>query len=172
MKSTFYTKEEINRAIFKVLTTKYKKDAKEAHSIVEEVGYQVRKWDGTFDVQNPKTNRYVKIEINEEYNRGKLFMMSGRKYFKSLAEITPFDFVGQLETTHRVYYEPICDESEAYVKYHKIKDCDYMATSCDNDIKQTLKKIEGLQKDLIRYTEWKIEYEAKANNYRKEYGLK
>ena len=164
-----YTREELNNAIFLVLFKQYKKEAKEAHSIVGEAGYKIEKWDGSFEVKNPKTARYLHIHWGD-YS-GTLNMRSGSKRFKTTEELKRVDFVGQLDTTREVYFAPDEYESEALRKYSDIKHQDSMAELYDNDIKQTLKKIASLQDDLIRYTRWKAEYEAKAKECRKEYGL-
>ena len=173
MNITNYTKEEINNAIYKVLITQYKQDAKEAHKIVKEVGYEVYKYDGSFGVRNPKSYRSVHIDFSKYSNRGTLLIGSKRKRFDSCVELKPVDFVGQLETTRTAWQDPYFDEeSEALTKYHNIKHNEYMAKSYDDDIKKTLEEIADLQKKIIRYTEYKAEYKAKAENYRKEYGLK
>ena len=172
MNNTNYTKEALNRAIFKVLTTKFKKDAKESHRIVEDVGYEIIKWDGSFQVTNPNTNRYVRIEETQGfYTHYRLRIWTDHKEVKSVDELKAVDFVGQLETTRKPYYEPYETESEAYLKYRGIKNADYWAESADKHIKEILDKLSSLQKDLIYYTEEKAKYEAKAKSLRKEYGL-
>ena len=174
MEMTNYTKEEINDAIYKVVTTQFKKDAKESHRIVEEVGYKIIKCDGSFKVRNPETYRYVQVEFSHGYfYNAKVYTVSGCKYFRAEDGLKAFDFVGQLETTRKVYDEPDPDyyESEAVIKHSQIKSMDSLAKCYDNDIKTTLEKIAKLQEDLIRYTEYKIEYETKARNLRKKYGL-
>ena len=45
---------DLNFAIFKVLTTQFKKDAKPYHELVESFGYTIDKCDGTFRVKSKK----------------------------------------------------------------------------------------------------------------------
>ena len=61
MRNTMWTKEEINAAIYTVLTTQYKKNAPEAFEIVKAAGYAYDKNNGKFDVYNEKTHRRISL---------------------------------------------------------------------------------------------------------------
>ena len=172
MNDTNYTREEVNNAILKVLTTQFKRDAKESHKIVEEAGYEIYKYGGSFGVKNPKTHNIVRIDFSRGFNsRGRVNLRRNSKRFRSLEELKPIDFVGNLDTTRKAYCEWLPYESEAHRKYDEIKRSDCMAMSYDEYIKKTLDKLASLQKDLIRYTQEKADYEQKARDARKKYGL-
>ena len=52
----------LNEAIYTVLTTKYKKQAREAFKRVQDAGYEVYKNNGHFHIYNASTGKTIYIE--------------------------------------------------------------------------------------------------------------
>jgi hypothetical protein len=68
--------QNLNEAIFKVITTKYKKDAEDAHRIVKAAGYEVYKSDGWYVVRNDKTGK----AISSFYHKTHHYNLSSHKW--------------------------------------------------------------------------------------------
>ena len=53
------TNEVLNQAIYKVLTTQFKKDAKEEHKIVENAGYEIQRYGRKSEHQKSPPHLYI-----------------------------------------------------------------------------------------------------------------
>lgn len=170
--------EELNQAMLKVMTTKYKKDAKEAHKLVEDYGYEIVKRNGMFWVIHPKTKKY--IYIDEVYGYGGYYYYvnycSGTKkvYIKKRPDIlNNFDFVNCLGTPENTAYrDSIWRERYCSTKYKEIRKSIKDTKRCimweECDIKNTEHKIKNLQDKLMYYATRKNEYEKHLNELRKQ----
>lgn len=98
----------LNEAIYTVLTTQYKKDAKEAHKIVENAGYTINKCSGHFEVTNPKNNRYVRINrdyYSYRYHCGMANVWCGTRCSEMRYErLERIDYVNLLNTSYNKEY--------------------------------------------------------------------
>ena len=177
--------DELNKAIWTVLTTQFKKDAKEAFKMVEENGYDVYKngW-GTWSIANPTTKRSLYIGYGKYGSRATLYCGNHTTLTKTWRTISSkeerevaekFDFVNCLNTPVNVtYYEMRMDESresKALLNYYKLKSAKSSINYESEDIDRIQKKIAELQADLIRATEKKVKADMKLNEVRKELGL-
>ena len=176
------TNEELNKAIWKVLNTQYKKDAKEAFKLVEENGYKVWKnGSSTWTVNNPHTGKCIHLE--HSYYRSKLFYgnyttqvesFRDSKDFKRVAE--KFDFVNCLKTPYnKVYYDMLYsmdNKSKSYDKYDRLKSAKWYLDYETRRIAKIQEDIAKLQAELVRATESKVKDEMKLKEVRKELGLK
>lgn len=173
------THSELNIAIYKVLTTQFKKDAKEAHEAVKAAGYEITKNGGRFEVYNPDTNRWLYIAdngwrgcriIHGHYTRQMRIFNS-----RSAEEILKFDFVGCLEKpTNEAYYKMIREaeqRSNAKQKYERLKSARWYVKYETEKLESVQKKIEELQKELILSAQAKVKYEQKLQECRRELGL-
>lgn len=178
MKTTKYTKEQVNEAIYKVITHTYKKDCPEAHEIVKEAGYTFNRCNG-YEVHNPETHRMVYTFVPEHCYRGRLWFSHYKRSLELSENTKKFDFVGCLDKEYnKVYWNEVncCaygwdEKSPAVRKYEKIRSDLRMAKSYKADIDRAMQKIAELQKDIVRYTEYACKYEQSAKELRKEYGL-
>lgn len=174
--TTNYTKEQINEAIYTVMKKRFKKDAKEAHKIVEDAGYSVYKGgNGYFDIYNPETQRHLWVtEPRYSYRKGGDYqnIYSG-PYTKHMNEFTDkFDFVGCLEKPiNSIYYQDTNTKESARHKYDRIKHLRYMEESWKKDAEECKKKIDSLLDQMQRYTKYSAEKAAELSALRKEYGL-
>ena len=171
-------KKQINEAIYTVLTTQYKKDAKEAHSAVEAEGYQISKFNGSWWIHNTGTGRKIYLH----YVRGGYYSyIEGngngrhRKNQISYREFPKFDFVGFLDkplntewsemNSYRFQENRYSQNAEVLrsarwnVKYHT------------DSIARIQKQIEDLQKDLIYHAGQKAQAEQRLVETRKNLGL-
>lgn len=174
------TREELNREIKKVLTTQFKKDAKEAHKAVEEAGYTIYKEDGSFGVQNKATGRWVRFSFGEYSTK---ITYTGNWYGVRCNRNVErdFDFVGQLEKPinkewreaknlvycpTQVKYEELMSK-RWNVKYH----ADEIRLIQEKRIKELQRQMEELQRSLIYHVENRAKDQQALDQYRKELGL-
>lgn len=182
----------INEAIAKVLTTQYKKDAREAHEIVESAGYTINKYDGNWWVKNPKTDRWVFLtyEWHHKYHGSWLLHTNNSKS----------DF-HEYRTHHRNYKEnepmPINFEKLLATPYNKawaevrrkdwnrdmrsekiidLKNAKHNVKYNDNALQRVeaefKKACEKYAREIKYYTENRERDMVRLNNMRKELGLK
>jgi len=156
---------ELNKAIIKVLTTTFKKDALDAHKALSEAGYTIEKYSGAWHVTNPTTNRSVYI-ANRTYGgyiiHGAMNNAKG-DYKGNTTKLFLFDFVGCLNKPWNVEYS-----IARRLKYQPTKDKYDRILEAKRHIKYTAacvieynKKIAELQ-NVLKY--YKDEYQkAKAN---------
>lgn len=168
-------KDNINEAIFKVLTTKYKKDAKDAFKLVDEAGYRSFKEGGRFEVYNPETDRH--IYVTEAYRRSYYTVHTGMYMrqttnFRREADMKAMDFVNCLEKpVNTEFYREVPRGRAAGVYESKIKMPRRMVKSYEDDIESCQKQIEKLQQRIIYATERKAKYEMEIREAKKELGI-
>ena len=170
----------INEAILKVISTQYKKDAKEAHQVVEAAGYTIEKRDGCYYVRNEKTYRYCYMINSGYYRQGARWVLywgsmgRGSKTYYGNPEHIKFDFIHMLNKRYNYagHGDRNACTSAAKEKWTNICRLKCMVSSKQTETELILKEMEKLQKRLIETTECKVKYETDLNNQRKEYGLK
>ena len=175
------TREELNKAIETVLTTQFKKDAKEAHKAVTEAGYVIYKWDGSFGVKNPATDREVRISYGS-YSTKIVYTGNWSGVKLGWNSDIKFDFVGQLEKP--INYEWIAIRHFEYrptrVKYEQLRskrrDVEYHANEIrliqEKKIKELQRQMEELQRSLIYHVENRAKDQQALDQFRKELGLR
>lgn len=172
--------EELNQAIWTVLSTQFKKQAKEAFKTVQENGYEVYKNGcGTWTVKNPHTDKTMHIEQGC-YRTILCYGRNSRRWNKLAEEqaiAKHFDFVNCLRTPHnREYYEVEAreswrQESKSHEQYDRIKSAKWSIQYETDRIAKIQKEIAKLQDELIRATESRVSDKARLENLRKEFGL-
>ena len=182
------TTPTINDYIYRVLTTKYKKDDPEAFKLVENMGYEIYKYDGTFGVKNPETGAHVRI--SDPYKRYKSLIGIGRAYAKKRTDITTFrnvDFERALSDPNKEKRNARREvETREWnrlnwgnPKTEKFKsakhDVDYHTKSIqeakerlENVIQSAIKSYES---DFAYHTKERERAEKELANLREEYGL-
>lgn len=166
--------KELNDAIYTVITTQYKKDAKEAHALVTAYGYSIWKYNGCYHVANNETHKSVQARSGWRYTT--IYLDSVHSQYVRLKDDQEckVDFVGFLTKPKNYEYwsRPTTEESgTALDKYDNISHAKYMSNSYAEDIEKAKTKIESLLKDIERYTEMKVRYELDLAKLRVEYGL-
>ena len=173
------THSELNIAIYKVLTTQFKKDAKEAHEAVKAAGYGITKNNGRFEVYNSTTRRSIYIADNGWRGCRIIhgYYTRQRRIFNTwnTEEILKFDFVGCLEKpTNEAYYEMVRRNermNNAKQKYEKLKSARWYVKYETEKLESLQKKIEALQNELILAAQDKVKYEQRLQECRREFGL-
>lgn len=155
----------LNEAIKTVLLTKLKKDAKEAHKIVESAGYEICKISGGWEIRNKKNNgKWIMY-----YNNGYLSTMLGYRHIN----INKFDYVNYLEKPYnKVYYDTLYLRSKMkkgnYDFDSKFEQLSRMKCWITNGEKE----IASLEKKLKSAYETQARRIAECNALRKQFGLK
>ena len=185
------SREEINKAIFHVITHNIpKKEMKEECRLIKKQGYEVYKGGRhNWVVRNPVTNKYVSAEKSWRevtlYNNGRFAYkvnIEGCNYIREYFDRCHVDFVGILEKPVNKDWFWVLDNQRigrdwwyrtpTQNKFTRLKsaksDIGYKA----REIKEIQKKIEELQKDLIRAVAEKVRRENRLNEVRKELGLR
>lgn len=145
----------LNEAIYKVISTQFKKDMGGALAIVEQAGYKVTKWDGRFYVKNEKTGR--EVCLREGY---KGYTVVGNGYDKckfSWDGICRMDLVGYLEKPfNREWYKVQAMRSDwkspTIYKWERLRNATYLVNCSVRDIEEIKRKIAELTN--------KLEYDA------------
>ena len=89
---------ELNRAIYVILTTQFKKDAKEEHKMVENAGYEIWKNNGEWNIENPATHKSIRVsEIKYRYMSNDYFRFFYHGYNTSILN-DKIDFINCLNT--------------------------------------------------------------------------
>ena len=171
MNQTQYTKEQINKAIFEVISTQFKKDAKDSHRIVEESGYDIYKMDGAFHVRNRETGKSIYARYNDYFTKILIYNYNKTASYK-IGEVK-FDFVNYLEKPKNTAWNEIRYgtsnrfRSQADALHHAKWDIDYH--------KERIAKIQGqiksLQSDLIYQAKEQAKAEEHLRTLRKELHL-
>ena len=164
-------RQELNKAILEVLTTQFKKDAKEAHKIVEEAGYGIYKWDGSFRVSNKDIGRYVYATENW---RSTTIHSNLRNYRYEHDKGVRFDFVGYLNkptNPESPYLWRIREENKSMMNYHRISRDKNSIKYAQERIEKIKKEIASLTNDLIREVSSLKEAEIRLEQTRRELGL-
>lgn len=144
----------LNEAIYMVLTTQYKKDAREAHKIVESAGYIINKNNGYFEVYNPKLNKRVHITRNfysYRHHCGMLNVWCGIKACEMTYEkLEKVDFVGMLNTPrNEEYYRELKWKTINRNRREELISCKWNIKYYGDAIDDIKHKIESAQKELI-----------------------
>lgn len=168
----------LNEAIIQVITNKYKKDAKEAHKIVEDAGYKINKVDGYYHVSSSSTYRYCYAFYSGHYDKGQRWCIywgsnvRGSKIHWGDPANIKIDFTNLLNTRYNnVAHEQSPSHSPAVEKYQSIRWKKYTIKQDEKYIQDTLNSIANLNAKLISATELKAQHEMELANLRKENGL-
>lgn len=171
-------KQELVDAINKVLFTQFKKDAKEAHELVESYGFEIEKYDGYFGIYNPDTNRHLKLD--EPYGNHSVYIKYGRKLSNDEwhNQKLNFDVINYLYMPHNFEYSYIRNRSNGW--YDKPTKNKYYGLECaKSDVRHKDKEIESLkaqlvkvQEELIKAVEEKASITIRIEELRQELGLK
>ena len=188
------TKEKINninKAIREVITTQFKKDAKESHDFLESLGYKIYKNNGSFWVKNPATDKTVGIsnETRLCYGRNSLYT----RYYTTRngydSHLNHFNFYNCLEVVsnpnwYRTYRRGgintwYTDKNEIQKRFENNKDtlshalwsARYYTKEVDEVQKNLTDTIARLQRELVRVTENKVAAQLKLKEIRKELKL-
>lgn len=175
-RTDFMDRQELNKAILTVLTTQFKKDAKEAHQIVEDAGYEIYKYDGAFRVANKETHRVVYATwswygtyIHSNLRRYKFENEKGKM------PVIPFDFVGCLNkaiNAESPYVWRMEEVNKATLNYRRISHDKNSIKYAQERIAKIKKEIASLTDELIREVSDLKEAEIRLENTRKDLGLK
>ena len=177
-KATEMNRAELNKAIYKVLTS-LKRDAKEEHKLVKQAGYVIEKGRKSFIVSNPETRRSVYISEAARWGRNSYIIHGYYTVHRSKFDYLncKFDFVGCLEKSmNTVYwnsgeYRYNGNRSKAYVRYDELKSVKRSVKYEADRIAEYEKQIKELQDKLMKATEQKVRNEFKLAEVRKELGL-
>lgn len=171
---------ELNNAIYTVLTTKYKKDARDAFKMVKDAGYVVGKRDGYFYVKNPKSDKVIFVwdyhwdYETRDYNYYIIFSYRNEK--RRLTH--KFDLVNCLNTPINTTYRQLREMNWHYDPYGykaKMKKVNYAKRWYNNrteNVQRILNKIDELQKELVDAVAYRENALAELNEVKKECGLK
>lgn len=178
MKGT-YSRELVNEAIFTVLTTQFKKDAKEAHAIVEQAGYTISKFNGDWYIHNAETGRKVFIHYPKYNDRPYREYIDGNGNGKRSKISQKFDFVGYLEKPLNTAWAEMQSWDYQLNRYEQqastLKSArwsvKYHTEQIDRIQKEIEEKIAKLQKDLLYHSQEKVRAEIHLKEVRKEFGL-
>lgn len=168
-------RDELNEAIWKVITTQYKKDAKEAHEMVSAFGFHIRKNDGHYRVSGVD-HRVVYVSW-EGYRKMDIDLagINIQGVEVCYGEKCKVDFVGFLSKhNNRAYQESkwvSSQESQALLRYDRLDDTKRMIKWYEEDIEKAKKEIEALINKVASLSESKNSYEKKLAEQRVEYGL-
>ena len=170
-----YTADDINRAVYAVISTPLKKNCKWAIKILEEEGYGVVKA-GKYGlgVVNPKTGRYVCICGRNTYKQTTNIWHHS---YKTTTTKCPekFDYFNCLNTLpNNLYWEHLANlrrDTATKARLYRLKEAKRTIQYREQAIQETLKKIEDLQKTLIREAQWLEQQKANLTRVREELGL-
>lgn len=184
-------KMELNYAIFFVITHDIpKKEMKEQVRLVKKAGYEVNKGGRkNWTVYNPVTHKYVSGEVRYReitiYNNGTFaykINIEDCNYRSEYWDRCKVDFVGILTTPVNRDWHWVRNlqqsqsswwfKSPTQQKFDRLKSAKDWVRYSDNHIKETQKKIEELQKQLIHYAQDKVKKENELNEVRKKLGLR
>jgi len=162
----------LNQAIYKVITTQYKKDMGEAYKIVTDAGFLPRKITGGWEVYNPETRRSVWVS----YNNYKTYISYGWDHRR--VEINfHFDFEKNLRTPNNTEWFEVRNRrrdwrGDTKIKMERLHDAKWTIEWRKRDIEHTKKKIEELQRELMSQMRSEIQSESCLDEIRKELKLK
>lgn len=164
----------INEAIYKVITTKYKKDMTEAKKIVRGAGYTITKCYGNYwDVSNPATGRVVYL-TNDNYSYKGFRINYGKTIAVKRGEDCKIDFRAALDKPLNKEWQSLrwVETRPTKKKYEKLNSAKYSLKWRKQELAETQKKIAELQARLIRETRSIVNAENEVNNVRRELGLR
>jgi hypothetical protein len=170
MAKAMNNKDELNKAIYKVLT-ELKRDCLEEHKMVKKAGYVIEKGRKCFIVSNPETRR--EIYISERYIVHGWYRPAHRSMFRYGQ--CKFDFVACLEKPINAEYwrdlHYFQERSKAYEKYDRLQIAKRNVEYEAKRIAECEKQLKELQARLMQATEAKVRDEFKLAEIRKELGL-
>lgn len=167
----------LNEAIYKVITTQFKKDMREAVELVEEAGYEINKSDGRFYVRNPKTQRFIESKYSQYRDITTLIGNRGEILKFRYTCNCHFDFVGYLNKELNHVWYVMRNERAWYVsptrkKYEKLQEAKRYLRYREEAVEKTKKDLADLQARLERDIEERVRYEQMLAETRKNLGLK
>lgn len=186
-------KMELNQAIFYIITHNIpKKEMKEQVKLVKNAGYRIEKGGRhNWYVENPVTRKYVSADVGYSeitlYNNGRFAYkidIHDCQYRTEYWERCHTDFVGIIDKPVNNDWLWVLDHKDigtvrcwwrntpTQQKCERLKTAKHYVGYRVRDIKETQKKIEELQKELIRLAGEKVKEEQRLNEVRKELGLR
>lgn len=186
--------QELEDAIVKVLFTQFKKDAKEAHKLVESYGFKIDKYDGFFGVQNPETHKTLRLAECNSW-RGIFVKETGTRKGLTYEEFynhkLNIDCIKFLNTPYNLDWEYVknrdaCEDGSSANAYHptwdKMEELRRARRNVNNskdsvkrykeEIEQHMEKIKWLQGMIERETHFACVFERALEDLKEEYGLK
>jgi len=164
----------LNEAVYKVISTQFKKDMGDALKIVEDAGYKVSKWDGRFYVKNTNTGR--EVCLREGYKGYKVCGNGDAKHLIPWDGVCRMDLVGYLEKPfNREWYKVQAMRSDwrspTWYKWDRVRDAKYKVSCTVRDIEDTKRKIVELTNRLESDATRLAERKQNLVTIRKELGL-
>ena len=185
-------KDEMNKAILKVLTSKYKKDCKEEYKMIEEAGYEVCKWDGVFHITNRKLNKVISLYYCDYVYYVGGYKPENRRYgyyafehstqkrtrINDLEEVAKIDFVNCLNTPINTEYYKALDYERSFgpwsyaSKLRQLREAKRSLRYETERVEKLKKEMEELQKTLEKAIVDREKEIAKYNSTMKKLGLR
>ena len=165
MKECVYTKEEVNAAIYEVLTHMFKKECPEAHEIVKAAGYTLSR-DNGYEVSNEVTSRTIYTTDRERYC--KIFF---NWYQRPVRLTNKFDFVGCLEKPMNKEIVEKYNPNTAKEKYRNLKSKKWNVEYRQERIERIKKQMMDLEKELIYETEMMAKSNVELKEFKANLGL-
>lgn len=171
---TIMTHAELNKAIYKVISSRFKKDCAEAYKAVTAAGYTISKWHGNFEVKNEATRR--SIWLSGDYNQ---FLHYGwydcqKKRIEKI-NLFAFDYVNCLNTpVNSDWYEHVRwygEQRPTREKYDCLKSARWNRDYDKRRLNDLQKQIAELQERLISAAQDVSKSEQKLKDVKRELGL-
>ena len=177
---TLLDHEELNNAIYTVITTQYKKDAKEAHDLVNSYGYSISKYDDRYRVISKNTGKAVYVCFQSYMTRR--FSLGNKtadqtRNMRSSVEFNPcrIDFVNYLEKPfNKTWYDMTGyypRHSRAVKKFRELKDAKWNIEYYGGKIDEIKAKIASLEDEIVYHARHQKDCEEKLRRLRREYHL-
>lgn len=163
----YYSPELLNRAIYEVCSHQFKKDCPEAHHIVENAGYEIRKCKGGYEVHSNDTYKTVC------FSHRRFFVTNG---FSNRRDAKKVNLVNYLNTPYnRKYWDLVRKrdtDSRCNPKIKRFLELRRNVSSAEDRIKMRKEQMARMADNLEEDIQRKIYRQNKLNEYRKEIGLK
>lgn len=169
------THAELNKAIYTVITSRFKKDCAEAYKAVIAAGYSIIKGDRSFTVKNEKNNRYIYItgSYRPFLHYGWYECQKGR--IGEDVDLFAFDYVNCLNTpVNHAWYKDVkhyAEHKPTRDKYDELKSARWSRDYDINRLDDLQKQIADLQKRLISAAQAVSRSEQKLKDVKRELGL-
>ena len=163
----------INEAIYKVVTTQFKKDMGEAKKIVRGAGYTIVKWYGRgWNVKNEATGKIIYL-TSDGYSY-KEFCINNRYIRVKRGEDCKIDFVNALNKPINKEWQSLrwVEARPTKKKYEKLSSAKWSLNWRRKDVEKTKREIARLQEELIRQTRNIVDAENNLTTVRRELGLR
>lgn len=186
--------QALEDAINKVLFTQFKKDAKEAHALVESYGFKIDKYDGFFGVRNPETYKTLRLEECNGWRgmwireTGTRKGVTGEEWRAKKLNIDVIKFLNTPYNDDWQYVEnrDACEDGSSVNAYHptwdkmeelrrarrNVNNSKDSVKRCKEEIEQHMKKIKWLQEMIERDTHFACVFERELEDLKEKYGLK